>query len=144
MSLAEIQNYLADFRARGEHIPDTFTFRLGSVSAEGFEAPAVFVNSHHQLTNSIYTISQEKMAPHMTGSLAGGESQFFHRLNAGRITLAAAAFADRMGLWVGSKAKVWFDAPIGVHARTGRPTNVLNIYRSETGFVHASPGSPDD
>jgi hypothetical protein len=147
MSLAAIHGYLADFRARHLNIPDTFTLRLGNLSALGFQAPPVFVNNHHQLTNGIYTLDQAGMAPHMTGSLTGGKSQFFFRLDAGRITLAAAAFADMMGLWGGSDgstAKVWFDAPIGIHARTGRPTNILNIYRTSTGFVHATPGSPDD
>jgi hypothetical protein len=65
-----------------------------------------------------------------------------YRVNANQLTLDAAAYADRAGLWVGSKAKVVLDRPIGVHAGTGEPTCVLNLYRKENGLIHASPGSP--
>lgn len=56
--------------------------------------------------------------------------------------LDAASYADEAGLWVGSKAKVVFDSPIGVHAGTGELTNVMNIYRNANGFVHGAPASP--
>jgi hypothetical protein len=65
-----------------------------------------------------------------------------YRVNASELTLDAAAYADNAGLWVGNKAKIVFDRPIGIHAGTGQPTNVLNIYRTNTGFIHAAPGSP--
>ncbi|MCC6527424.1 MAG: RHS repeat-associated core domain-containing protein [Polyangiaceae bacterium] len=47
------------------------------------------------------------------------------------------------GLWTGNKARVEFCAPVGVHGRTGQLTHVVNVYRTDTGFVHASPGSPE-
>ena len=121
--------------------PDTF--KLGRLVAPGFEAPKVFVNRQGLLTNGTYTLDQPGMAPHLTGNLASGKSQFFYRLNAQQVTLDAAAYADKAGLWVGNKAKVTLDGPIGVHAGTGKPTNVLNLYRSSTGHVHAAPGTPE-
>jgi hypothetical protein len=82
------------------------------------------------------------LAPHITGSLRGGKSQFLYGINAERLILDAAAIADELGLWVGNKAKVVFDQFIGVHAASGELTNTVNIYRTDTGFVHGAPGSP--
>jgi hypothetical protein len=82
------------------------------------------------------------MGPHTTGSLKGGKSQFSYHVNEKELVLDAAAYADKAGLWDGSKAKIVFDKPIGVHAGTGQPTNVLNIYKTKTGFVHGAPGTP--
>ncbi len=59
------------------------------------------------------------MQPHLTESLAAGKSQFMYRVNSSELTLDAAAYADQAALWVGNKAKVVFDRPIGVHAGTG-------------------------
>jgi hypothetical protein len=119
-------------------VPTTF----GKLQAEGFTAPKISANRHGQLTNGIYTLDEAGMQPHLTGSLAAGKSQFMYRVNSSELTLDAAAYADQAGLWVGNKAKVVFDRPIGVHAGTGEPTNVLNIYRTQTGFIHAAPGTP--
>jgi hypothetical protein len=82
------------------------------------------------------------MAPHTTGNLTAGKSQFLHRVNEKQLTLDAAAYADEANLWVGNKAKVVLDDFIGVHAGTGQQTNVINIYRTKTGYVHAAPGTP--
>jgi hypothetical protein len=82
------------------------------------------------------------MVVHTTGSLAGGKSQFLYRVNERQLVLDAAAYADEAGLWVGNKAKVTLDNPIGVHAGSGELTNVVNIYRSKSGFVHGAPGTP--
>ena len=122
-------------------VPDTF--RHGRLVAPGFEAPKIFVNKQGLLTNGAYTLDQPGMAPHLTGNLASGKSQSFYRLNVQQLTLDAAAYADKAGLWIGNKAKVKFDGPIGVHAGTGKPTSVLNLYRSSTGHVHSAPGTPE-
>jgi hypothetical protein len=110
--------------------------------ASRFVGPKVFTNRHGQLTNGRYVLDDVGMAPHTTGSLAKGKSQFLYRVNAKQVTLDAAAYADEAGLWVGNKAKVVLDDFIGVHAGTGQRTSVLNIYRTGSGFVHAAPGSP--
>jgi hypothetical protein len=82
------------------------------------------------------------MAPHKTGSLKAGKSQWLSNVDAESAALDAARIADEKGLWVGNKAKVIADRPVGVHAETGELTNVINVYRTDTGFIHASPGSP--
>ncbi len=82
------------------------------------------------------------MAPHTTGSLAGGKSQFLYRVNEKQLTLDVAAYADDNMAWVGNKAKVIIDDFIGVHAGTGQRTRVMNVYRTDSGFVHGAPGSP--
>lgn len=63
-------------------------------------------------------------------------------MNERQLVLDAAAYADDANLWVGNKAKIVLDDFIGVHAGTGQRTNVLNIYRADSGFVHGAPGSP--
>ena len=97
----------------------------------------LFVNlsAKSQLTEDIY-------CPIHTGVLSSGKSQFFNRLNDKQLVLDAAAYANKAGLWVGNKAKIILDRPIGVHAGTGNPTNVLNVYRTNNGIVHGAPGSP--
>ena len=65
-----------------------------------------------------------------------------YRVNEKQLTLDAAAYADEAGLWVGNKAKVVLDDFIGVHTGTGQQTQVLNIYRTDSGFIHAAPGRP--
>ncbi|XYH97996.1 RHS repeat-associated core domain-containing protein [Sorangium sp. So ce1128] len=105
----------------------------------------VFRNRHGYLTNGRYILDEPGMAPHTVGSLADGRSQFFYHVNEKQLVLDAAAYADDASLWTGSngsKARVVFDDFIGVHAETGQRTNVLNLYRTETGFVHGAPGSP--
>ncbi len=107
-----------------------------------FVGPKVFTNRHGQLTNGRYILDEAGMAPHTTGSLAGGKSQFLYRVNEKQLALDAAAYADDAGLWVGNKAKVVLDDFIGVHGGTGQRTQVVNIYRTDSGFIHAAPGSP--
>jgi hypothetical protein len=46
------------------------------------------------------------MAPHTTGSLAGGKSQFFYHLNEQRLVLDGAAYVDQAGLWAVSETAV--------------------------------------
>ncbi|GEM_PF-2553930 len=124
-------------------IPDTFN--LGRMQVEGWSAPEISLTRHAQLSNGAYTLDAVGMAPHQTGSLVLGKSQFFYRLNGGQLVLDASAYADQAGLWTlsnGTKAKVTFSVPIGVDAQTGLPTNTLNLYRTSSSFVHGSPGSP--
>jgi hypothetical protein len=83
------------------------------------------------------------MTPHMTGSTVSGKSQFLFAVDANRAVLDAAAYADREGLWIGSKAKVFIlNGPVGVLGDSGGLTDWLNVYRTRTGFVHGAPGSP--
>ncbi|XXY17781.1 hypothetical protein WME88_57100 [Sorangium sp. So ce216] len=82
------------------------------------------------------------MTPHRTGRLAEGKSQFLYHVNDKQLVLDAAAHADDANLWSRNKAVIVFDDFIGVHARTGQRTNVLNLYRTETGLIHDAPGSP--
>lgn len=112
---------------------------------EGWSAPEVSLTRHGQLTNGAYALDTAGMAPHETGSLVLGKSQFLYRLNSGQLVLDASAYADQAGLWTlnaGAKAKVTFSVPIGIDAQTGLPTNTLNLYRTSSGFIHGSPGSP--
>jgi RHS repeat-associated protein len=111
---------------------------------QGFALPRVYSDAQGFLTNGSYRLDAAAMAAHQTGSLVAGKSQFLHNLNASQLVLDAAAVADQQGLWKmtnGSKAKVVFNQPIGVTG-AGTLTNVLNLYRTKTGMVHGSPGSP--
>jgi RHS repeat-associated protein len=107
-------------------IPNTFS--LGRIGTKDWKPPGVTTNRHGQLTNGKYTLDDAGMAPHTNGKLSTEKSQFFHRVNEKQLTLDAASYADKAGLWVGNRAKVVLDCPIGVHGRTGNPTNVINIY----------------
>jgi hypothetical protein len=86
------------------------------------------------------------MTPHgnqgLTGSLAAGKSQWLSSVDAEKAVLDAAAKAEANGLWVGNKAKVLADMNVGALGRTGELTPWINVYRTKTGFVHGSPGSP--
>ncbi len=124
--------------------PSNSPVTLGRIQGpNGWKGPEITINRHQQLTNGRYTLDASGMKPHTTGTLAGGRSQFLYHVNEKQLVLDAAAYADDAGAWVGNKAKITFDRPIGVHAGTGQQTTVLNIYRSNTGFVHGAPGSPE-
>jgi|BarGraNGADG00212_1021973.scaffolds.fasta_scaffold36464_2 hypothetical protein len=63
-------------------------------------------------------------------------------VDADTATLDAAAYADKTGLWDGNTAKVYVqNGPVGVVGRTGQLTNWINVYRTNTGFVHGAPGN---
>lgn len=115
---------------------------FGRIGAKGFMPPRIFTNRHGQLTNGVHVLDDAGMAAHTTGSLASGKSQFLFRVNEKQLVLDAAAYADNAGLWVGNKARIILDRPIGVHGSSGELTNVLNIYRNKNGFIHGAPGSP--
>lgn len=116
----------------------------GRMDAEGFTPPPIFTSRHAELTNGVYTFDRVANLPHTTGSLAGGKGQFLYRVNEKQLVLDGASYADGAGLWnrEGTKAKIIFDRPIGVHGKSGELSNVLNIYRTNTNFVHGSPGTP--
>jgi hypothetical protein len=116
------------------------TAAMAGIQGSNFMAPRLFSNSKGLLTNGRYLLDEAGMIPHMTGSLTAGKSQFLFRIDARKAVLDAAAYADEAGLWIGNKAKVLTNAPVGVSARTGELTNWLNVYRTNTGFVHGAPG----
>jgi len=100
---------------------------------------AFSLTRHGQLTNGVYTVSKESMKSHVVGGIEG-KSIFYPTINAEEAVLKAAQYADEMGLWIGNKAKVQVtNTNIGTLG-DGTPTNVINVYRKETGFIHGSPG----
>ncbi|MFA7761327.1 RHS repeat domain-containing protein [Streptomyces sp. NRRL S-448] len=105
-------------------------------------APRSFVNRHGALTNGSYTVSNEAMLKHLPGTAVAGRSVFLSGVNAEKVVLDAAAYADAHNLWTGdgTKAKVYVNAPIGVIGRTGELTHYVNVYRNSRGTVHGSPG----
>ena len=112
-------------------------------TVKGFEPPKVFTNNKGQITNGKYTIDAKGMEPHTTGSTTSGKSQFLYGVDVEKATLDAAAYADANNLWVGNQAKVpVVDGMVGVTGKTGQLTNYINVYKTNTGFVHASPGNP--
>jgi hypothetical protein len=80
------------------------------------------------------------MDPHVNGT--PGKSQFGFYVNSGKATLDAAAYADEYGLWVGNKAKVPVSNGTVGYLWDGTPTSWINVYRTQTGFVHGSSGNP--
>ncbi|ALR31283.1 hypothetical protein ATE47_12450 [Chryseobacterium sp. IHB B 17019] len=106
-----------------------------NIIAEGFS-----LNKHGELTNGIYTVSQEAMKKHVFGGIAG-KSLFYSSVDANIAVLKAAQYADEAGLWIGNKAKVTVtNTNIGVLGN-GTHTNVINVYKNSNGYVHGSPGT---
>jgi hypothetical protein len=119
------------------------SFKETPKAVEGFKPPETYINSKGQITNGKYIIDEAGMAPHKTGSTTSGKGQFLYGVDAETATLDAAAYADANNLWVGNKAKVPVtNGMIGVTGKTGQLTNYINVYKTNTGFVHASPGNP--
>lgn len=79
------------------------------------------------------------MKPHVDGT--PGKSQFGFYVNSGKAVLDGAAYADRYDLWFDNKAKVRVTNGIIGYTGNGTPTTWLNIYRTNSGFVHGSPGN---
>lgn len=66
------------------------------------------MTKHGELTNGVYTVSQEAMKKHVFVGVSG-RSIFYPTLNANESVLKAAQYADDAGLWIynaGTKAKV--------------------------------------
>lgn len=96
-----------------------------------------------ELTNGIYTVSQEAMKKHVFGGVSG-KSIFYPTLNSNEAVLKAAQYADDAGLWIqnaGTKAKVpVINSNIGTTG-LGQPTNIINVYRKPNGMIHGAPGN---
>jgi hypothetical protein len=108
-----------------------------------WDPPRKIYDSQGRLTTGKYTVSSEKMIPHTTGFTTSGKSQFLFHVDAQVAILDAAHYADAYNLWKGNKAKVFVrNSPVGILGRSGELTDWLNIYRTDKGFVHGSPGSP--
>ena len=122
------------------------TFKTAGINnSEGFSPPKISTNSKGQLTNGKYILDQAGMKPHTTGDLSTGKSQFLFNVNANKAALDGAAYADKNNLWnsANSRAKVPIaNGNVGVIGRTGEQTNYINVYRTSTNFVHASPANP--
>ena len=94
------------------------------------------------MTNGKYTVNREKMKKHIY-NLGMGRSIFYGSVDAEQAVLKAAEHADKYELWEGQKAKVRVsNKNIGTLGATGEPTNYINLYRSQKGQIHGSPGNP--
>lgn len=117
-----------------------------NTGTEGFTPPEITVNDRGELTNGKYTIDAKGMEPHKTGSYLNQKSQFRSDVDAEKVVLDGAAYADEHDLWEhssGSSAHVPTDVPVGYNGRTGEPSSIVNVYRTRTNYVHGSPGRPD-
>ncbi|GIF70575.1 hypothetical protein [Asanoa siamensis] len=113
----------------------------------GFEARPISRDRHGFLTDGRYRVNSRENLKHTHGQALAGKSSFYPGTDVDRLTLEAAQRADSANLWnlkEGTKARVTFDDHIGTHGETGRPTNVVNVYRRKSRTIHASPGSPVD
>ncbi|GAA4034217.1 hypothetical protein GCM10022247_69140 [Allokutzneria multivorans] len=119
-----------------------FGRRVGPQVKEPFTARTLWVDKHKQTADGHYRANNAAQAAHLDGTDEEGKSVFLPGLDANRIALDAAQRADEAGLWAETKAVVEFDSVVGVHAKTGRPTTIVNVYRRETKTIHACPGSP--
>ncbi len=130
---------------------------MGGSGSGGVAAPVVppdrsaviYRDRHGFLTDGVYRVSTGKNRPHMFETRASGKSYFNEGTDVERLSLEAARAADRNDRWradPGStyrrRAKVSYDHDVGIHARTGQPTRVVNVYRKRSGTIHISPGSP--
>ncbi|MBS2536965.1 RHS repeat protein [Catenulispora sp. NF23] len=119
----------------------------GAHYGEGFntvnpDLPKPYVNPKGNWTNDVYTVRQQAMLPHMSGSTVDGKSQFLFNTEPEKITLDAAAYADAHGLWVGNKARVYIEnGPVGIVGKIGELTNWIRVTR-EGRMVHSWPVGP--
>lgn len=106
--------------------------------AERFKAPLITRDRQGFKTNGKYRLDPQGQAPHTDGNYSTGKSQFKHGVDADKAVLDAAAYADRKGLWIDNKAKVYFnDGEVGYS--NGSPTQWINVYRTDKGMVHGAP-----
>lgn len=93
------------------------------------------------LTDGVYRVSKEGMARHLPGGNPD-KSHFYSTIDAEELALRAAQYADDNNLWIANKAKVPVaNTNIGTTSN-GAPTNYVNVYRTNKGLIHASPGNP--
>jgi len=119
-------------------------------AGDSFKAPEIYTNAKGQITNGTYIIDSVGMANHTSGSTTSGKSQFLFGVDADKAVLDAASYADEYGLWKPSsgnpadfadKAKIpVVNGNVGVTGN-GSPSNYINVYRTQTNFVHGSPGN---
>ncbi len=110
-----------------------------------------YINPKGNWTNDLYTVRKSDMEPHTNGktSLTGpngeklpGKSQYFYNVEAEKLTLNAAAYADAKNLWVNNKARVYVEnGPVGVVGKTGEPTNWIRVTRDGR-MIHSWPIGP--
>ncbi|WP_242889825.1 hypothetical protein [Actinomadura litoris] len=75
----------------------------------------------------------------MTGKTGAGKSQFLFNVEAEKVALDAAAYADAHGLWKGNKARVYIEnGPVGIVGRSGELTHWVRVTR-EGRMIHAWP-----
>ena len=102
-----------------------------------------WVNRHGNLTDGTYTVSKDAMSKHLGGYQ--GKSTFYPTLNAEEAVLKAAQHADKFNLWTknsGTKASVKvLNTNIGTTG-SGKPTNIINVYKNSNGTIHGTPGTP--
>ncbi len=111
-------------------------------AAEAFQARPSYRDRHGFMTDGTYRVSSEANARHSYGTARPGSSYFNEGTDVDQVSMDAAQYADQHDLWDDNKAKVVFEDNVGVHGQTGRPTDVVNVYRRDNGTIHASPGSP--
>lgn len=86
------------------------------------------------------TVSIEGMKKHVFGGVSG-RSMFYPTIDANKTILKGAQYADKHNLWKNNRAKVRIkNTNIGTLGN-GQPTNYINIYRNNKGFIHGTPGS---
>ncbi|MFJ5817981.1 hypothetical protein ACIQGT_29385, partial [Streptomyces sp. NPDC093108] len=106
------------------------------------DLPRPYVNPKGNWTNDLYTVRRRAMEPHMNGKTGAGKSQFLFHVEAEKVTLDAAAYADAHGLWQGNKARVYIkNGPVGVVGRSGELTNWIRVTR-EGRMIHSWPVGP--
>lgn len=131
---------LDDLLQRAEQVENQAKPGYGGNGLNGFNGKQPWTDKHGALTNGKYTVNGQ-MEKHLDGTL--GKTQFsIGQHEADELTLDAAAYADRFGLWDGEgKAKVHVGRVIGYDA-DGNPIEWINVYRRGSGSVHGCPGNP--
>ena len=101
---------------------------------------AFYLTRHCELTDGVYKVSKELMKKHVVGGFQG-RSVFYPTLDAEEAVLKAARYADEAGLWINNRAKVpVLNTNIGTTGLSS-PTNYINVYRNNNGFIHGTPGN---
>ncbi|WP_159045098.1 RHS repeat domain-containing protein [Streptomyces sp. NRRL F-5122] len=112
------------------------------IAAGSSGLPRPYINPKGNWTNDLYTVRRKAMEPHMNGRTDTGKSQFLFNVEAEKVTLDAAAYADANGLWQGNKARVYVEnGPVGVVGRSGELTNWIRVTR-EGRMIHGWPVGP--
>ncbi|TMR96381.1 DUF6531 domain-containing protein [Nonomuraea basaltis] len=120
--------------------PSSWCDPLGLSPYRPAGASRPYINPRGNWTNDLYAVDRARMIPHMDGT--PGKSRFLFHVEAEKLALDAAAFADANNLWVRNKARVLVtNGPIGVNASTGELTDWVRVSR-KGGKIHAWPIGP--